>query len=608
MRAAALTLGGLMVCLAGLGGSAVAGWGIVFLVFLLLTSLAELVLSRPNDLAARLLQRLHLDAPFRSSLRLALATLLVALSPVRIGHRLEGALVILLGGAVILQGARLLVEQLTRWTNRSAAPPIDWVNLEVVGVPKPIQARYRVGGQALGVTLSFADVPLAITAALVAAGTDRDLLWAGGGISVAVAAVSVWVALTRALAVRGNPDELLVRDRVAAALAELAPTALLYMSRPEPSSYIMTVWLPTLATLHERGDCSVVIVRERQHLAAAAGWPVPAVLITRANDLDAVVPPSVKVALYPSNVAKNNHLIRTPGIKDVFIGHGDSDKGGSATTLSRIYDEVWVSGPAGRDRYHRGEVGVRDDQIREIGRPQLAAVRRSQPAGSIEPAQEHLGTAGAPRWTVLYAPTREGFYADWNYSSVVSMGTAIVTSLLALPDVRLILKTHPGTGTDDPSFALAAEELQRLVADAGAPHRVALDDEELFDIFNESDMLVSDISSVISDFLASGKPYVVTNPSGLEPDTFRQIFPSAGGAAILGPDVSELAEQIDDARHAHAMGERRREVAAYLLGTSDQDPVQRFADAIARLATEQDEETLRLSGVPTGDEPSPVSP
>ena len=31
-------------------------------------------------------------------------------------------------------------------------------------------------------------------------------------------------------------------------------------------------------------------------------------------------------ALYPANAGKNIHLLRLPGIRHVFIGHGDSDK------------------------------------------------------------------------------------------------------------------------------------------------------------------------------------------------------------------------------------------------------------------------------------------
>ena len=170
----------------------------------------------------------------------------------------------------------------------------------------------------------------------------------------------------------------------------------------------------------------------------------------RPGDLERVIPPSVRIALYPSNVTLNNHLIRLPGIVDVFVGHGDSDKGGSATVLTRIFDEAWVSGPAGRDRYRVADVGVRDEQIREIGRPQLAEIRRV----AAPLTEDHHGGSGAGQWdyTVLYAPTREGFFAEWEYSSILTHGRIVIETLMAMPGVRVLFKPHPGTGHRRPGL------------------------------------------------------------------------------------------------------------------------------------------------------------
>ena len=63
------------------------------------------------------------------------------------------------------------------------------------------------------------------------------------------------------------------------------------------------------------------------------------------------------------------------------------------------------AGPAGRDRYRLADVGVRDEQVREVGRPQLAEITR---AADGSPATPGL-------FTVLYAPTWEGFYAEYSY-------------------------------------------------------------------------------------------------------------------------------------------------------------------------------------------------
>jgi len=297
----------------------------------------------------------------------------------------------------------------------------------------------------------------------------------------------------------------------------------------------------------------------------------------------------VRVALYPSNVAKNNHLIRLPGIVDVFIGHGDSDKGGSATVLTRIFDEVWVSGPAARDRYREADVGVRDEQVYEVGRPQLAEIAQTAAAAGSDAraaSSSRAHPAGSSQndrpFTVLYAPTREGFYAEWEYSSVVTQGAVILRSLLAFPDVRVLFKPHPGTGTDDPSYGVELKRLTAMVERAGSPHEVVSDGVGLYDAFNRADLLVSDVSSVITDFLASGKPYIVTNSGTDSAEEFRREYPSAAGAYVLAGDGSDVGSFVVDARVADSMSAKREQTARYLLGDLDLDPRRRFNDAVSR--------------------------
>jgi hypothetical protein len=65
-------------------------------------------------------------------------------------------------------------------------------------------------------------------------------------------------------------------------------------------------------------------------------------------------------------------------------------------------------------------------------------------------------------FTVLYAPTWEGWSDDLAHSSVSTMGPAIVRALLDhAPQVRVLYKPHPLTGTRD---AQAVERHQEIVA------------------------------------------------------------------------------------------------------------------------------------------------
>ena len=108
----------------------------------------------------------------------------------------------------------------------------------------------------------------------------------------------------------------------------------------------------------------------------------------------------------------------------------------------------------------------------------------------------------------------------------------------------------------------------------------------LYDCFNRADLLISDISSVVSDFIASGKPYVVTNPHGLDDDEFREKYPTAAAAYLLDPDCVALSGILAQAAAPgdDGLAEARLELRRYLLGPDNLDAQTRFADAVDALA------------------------
>lgn len=100
--------------------------------------------------------------------------------------------------------------------------------------------------------------------------------------------------------------------------------------------------------------------------------------------------------------------------------------------------------------------------------------------------------------------------------------------------------------------------------------------------FNQADLLISDISSVVSDYLASEKPYAVTNPAGLDEVEFKTLNPAASAAYLLGPSCELLETCVRAARgEEDRLVERRRTLRRYLLG--DGDPQQRFNNAVNTL-------------------------
>ncbi len=537
-------------------------------VLALLVGLDEWIAAR-RPKVTRALDLAQFGRPVRWVVRLGLLLVLA----LRAGGGPAWLPLAVLGSAVVLVLGRALVADAARELRARSVRPLQWRHLEVPALDlpgeRPLGRRVRSWGVSV---VEAGDLVVAGALLVVLDGGSAAWLPAAGAL-VATVAGTVVLALrfrVRRLPVLERED---VVSAVRAALEELGPRVVVYFGGPPSSTHALNTWVPVLERLTEP---VLVMVRQRVHLEQLDSLRLPALWVPRATDVEGVVVPSMSLALYPTNIAQNNHLIRVPGITDVFVGHGDSDKGGSSTPLSRIYDEVWVAGPAGRERYRTADVGVRDEQVREVGRPQLSEIARVRGDRADDLARP---------FTVLYAPTWEGFYAAWSYSSLLTMGERIVTRLMAVEGVRVLVKPHPASGSVDKAYRGAAARVVAAVRGRGAPHAVVDGLSGLYEAFNEADLLVTDVSSVVTDFLWSGKPYVMTNPTELPEDEYRREFPSSAGAALWEPALTTLEADVLDARTTDRRRADREVVTRHLLGDDDRDPQERFAAAVDDLLT-----------------------
>ncbi len=421
-------------------------------------------------------------------------------------------------------------------------------------------------------------IPGAVVAAV--AGDIAPVIIAGAVAAGLGAVVGLVVALTW-LRGRGSGQDTLL-PAVQRWLDTHRPEVALYFAGPAKDVYQANMWLAPLEALERP---AVVLMRRREAFQELADTRLPVICVPASVDFMNLEFGSIRAVLYAANVGANIHMLREPGMKHVFVGHGDSDKQASVNPYSKVYDEVWVAGLAGRERYARAGVGVRDEDIVEIGRPQLAGVHT-------------FGAEYAERpFTVLYAPTWEGWLEDDPYhTSLVLMGVRIVQGLLASrPAVRVIYKPHPLTGSRSKKAKAVHERVVGLIRAAGGdPDASSLDGPghrvvtgrtpALFDCFNQTDLLISDVSSVVSDFVQSQRPYVVANPSGLPEDEFRRTFPTSRAAYLLSADCGELEKILALTRAGDdPMTEARRELKTYLLGPNEPNSMERFRAEIGRL-------------------------
>lgn len=506
---------------------------------------------------------------------------------------------------------------------------IDLSELDITNAP-PKWLEHRAGEKGL-----HTDLPLIAGLLITTFSTSTAPAYIGAGGSLVLAfgyllALGVWLAPRHRVP---RVDQALAwLDR---RLTDYAPTVALYFSGSKDSTYQVNMWLETVERMEdERG---IVILREHHTMPDLKQTSLPVVCVPSAVHLMNMDLSTIRVALYPAHVGKNLHLLRVPTMKHAFIGHGDSDKVASINPFGKAYDELWTAGRAGRDRWALADVGVTDADIVEVGRPQLDIIETASAPAEIPTVLY------APTWEGW---TDE----PGNTSVTIAGERIVAQLLEAEPPVRVIYKPHPFTGMRDPKAKAADARITALIAAAAqrsgeaptepvppppgqtdhgttatqwrdaAVSRDAVtteaqliadrrDAEEwnesywraqpedrhlvvtgaqpsVYDCFNQADALISDISSVVSDFIASGKPYAVVDSADVGADTFKQANTAARAAVIIGSAGSGLDELLAAVREpaADPLRAARAELKSYLLGPDEPTAQERFGRATRELA------------------------
>ena len=372
------------------------------------------------------------------------------------------------------------------------------------------------------------------------------------------------------------------------ALAKHRPAFAVYYGGEHGARYQLGMWLPYLERL---GQPFVVITREPSTVPTITALTTAPVVVPRTTsalgNLDALVVPSMKAAFYVQGSRANLSFQKFRRLTHVWLNHGDSDKAANFSARHATYDKVLVSGQQGVERYAAHGVTIPPDRLLVVGRPQIER---------IEVRDEPL-PAGAPR-TILYAPTWRGGRPSTDYSSL-PLGERIVAALLER-GTTVIFRPHPLSYADPVDAALIRRIQQRLGADRRATGRAHVWGEhaertwDVADCLNAADGLVTDVSSVASDNLASGKPFamVAMRASG---ETFRAEFPMARVAYVIEKDLSTLDEALDHLHGDDPLAERRRAYRRHCLGD--------------RLGPHAADEFLRVAGrLVTGRPVSAVEP
>ena len=550
-------------------------------------------------------------------------------------------LIALVAGVAVTHGIRALLSTTQAYVEARRKLPvmtrnIDLSPLRIPDAPKlwlrPIFARL----------MHELDMPIAAGIMLMAV-TKEPLCVVGG---VAVSLIGQLTRLTllgrHAMSVRHLGNKKAIFKHIKNEVIAHNPEVAFYFSGSPTSAYQINSWLETMEKVDRP---SMIILRAQVILDQLGPTSLPVVCVPDAVDLMNLELPTLHTILYAANVGPNIHMLRVPGVTHVFVGHGDSDKPASFNPYTKVYDEVWTAGKAGRDRYAVADIGVEDKDIVEVGRPQLSVVKRA-------------GDGPAPKvTTVLYAPTWEGWTTDLQHASLKKIGIKLVERLIAHGSIRVLYKPHPLTGTRDRSVLNAHKQILAMLneanaragyppadnvpvelgpltarigevnridpnsdpaqrsrdlvdntgdlqaqltaltgewnavywgqSDPAAHHVVSGQLPRLYDMFNEADVLITDVSSVISEFIASQKPYVVCNPGNQPEARFKAANPASSASYLLGPDLANLDEIIAQVEKLRAdpgyrdpKRDEREALSEYLIGPAEPPAIERFNAAI----------------------------
>ena len=375
----------------------------------------------------------------------------------------------------------------------------------------------------------------------------------------------------------------------------LAETVMVYFPGAPDSLYQILPWMAPFEALHRTHPVVIVCQDSRVAAALRRRTGIRVITIARYGRLDDLLNRSdVKLALYVSHTPKNFECLRFTSLVHAYLGHGDSDKGVSASNQLKAYDYAMVPGKAAVDRIATRLINYDvSERCLVIGHPQLARYDSRQ-------------ASAEDRCTVLYAPTWEGAQPSVAYSSVVSHGPALVRSLLADRRFTVVFRPHPLTGVTSGEYSRAEKEISGEIREAlrrnpASGHRVVrADDEPMEATFTDADLLVCDVSAVATAWLPTDRPLVVTIPSS------PHAAPADSGliAAVprLGVEQAPDAAELLWREHVHdSAADARRQLAQYYFAdTGAGDPAARFIAACTEMIAIRDAARQKLMEIGGG--------
>jgi len=353
-----------------------------------------------------------------------------------------------------------------------------------------------------------------------------------------------------------------------------------YFADARVNLYQIRQWYAPLAELNKKWPVTIIGRAPGTTLDLWQEAPVPTVYARDVAALERFVAENdIRIVFYVNQNSKNFQMFRYGRMWHVFINHGESDKMYMTTNQFKAYDYSFIAGEAARDRLSRTLWNFDvDGKTLQIGRPQADHFAGQLP---FEPDS---------RTVVLYAPTWEGDRAAASYGSIASHGVELIRALLATGTHRVIYRPHPRSGVLNPSYKAANESIIASIAAANASdpsaNHVFDDGPGLGWQLAVADVAITDISAMVYDRLATGRPLIVTRPESPRADIDETGY--LGACEWLRSDeAASIVSVVDRVQHSEeARASLELWVSRHFGDTSPGAATSRFHAAVEQLVAE----------------------
>ncbi|MFQ3562208.1 hypothetical protein QZN11_36165 [Streptomyces gramineus] len=610
---------------------------------------ADLALHRWRPDLAAVLGRLHAG----TSVRQAVRDLLLLAGLIRIEEQdQESRYLALLCGLLLFHALHVLCQACALAVRRSRTLPVVTRNIDATALRLSSAPPALLTSRPEQRLLVFG---LPSTAGMLTTAATGSAGWAAAGIAAAVllAAVGTGMLLWRLLPSHRPVTGEQALQWMESWLAEYRPTVGMYFSGGRSSAYQANMWLDPLARLDGR-PLIVLRERFMVHHIASTDVPVIClpkvadlmrlehstlkVLIHPSNSgrtSQVLRIPTIKHAFVNHGesdklsscnpyakaydevwvagpAARHRYALADVGVDDRDvreIGRPQLDGirpaagrpcGPYTTVLYAPTWEGWDADPGNTSVIAAGENIVRallaDPGVRLLYRPHpLTGTVDAGAAAADARIRQLIREARA-----LRAAQHRGEPLALPEAAELALRTAELDRLTApscrrgADDVeRMLVRTVPEPGRAAAvAAATAAWETAYWASIPAWEHRIVTGTRpDVYACFDVAHLLISDVSSVISDYLASGKPYAVANTGGLTEEDFRAAFPTVRAGAVLTPDARGIPDLLESVRHPglDPFTDARAELGLHLLGPSSPPSTVRFGDAVRALCVRADE-------------------